>query len=161
MSLRPQSLKAIAASKAAAEAAMEQRRRTIVGRTGAMVRRVGVSTPSSTPLSIPKVEVPSWKSQTLRDLARDEPCYFETPWCNHDRATTVLIHSDSLEDGNGQGCKPNDLVGAAPGCSECHRWFGECKQGTDDERRAVFLRANRRWLVRLTQLGLIDVKRRA
>jgi hypothetical protein len=111
-------------------------------------------------LNIPKVKVASFVSQSLRDNARGILCMFESPWCNRNPETTVLIHSDSLEDGNGQGCKPNDLIGAAPGCSDCHRWFGECKQGTGEERRAMFLRANRRWLTYLTANDLLVVKRR-
>lgn len=157
--MRAQSLKTQQRKREESDAAREAQREAIQRRVGtyriertASYDRIGCG-----PTSIPKSEVPSWESQTLRDLARDQPCYFESPWCNGRRETTVLIHSDSLEDGNGQGCKPNDLIGAAPGCSDCHHWFGDGKQGTAGARRAMFLKANRRWLAWLTGQGLIKV----
>lgn len=101
---------------------------------------------------IPKVEVASFESQALRDAARDAPCMFRTPWCNGNSATVVLIHSDLLSSGNGWGTKGHD-ADAAAGCSDCHRWFGEAKQGTAEERERVFITAHRRWWRWLLETG--------
>ena len=106
--------------------------------------------------SIPKVEVASFESQALRDAARGAPCMFGTPWCNHNSETVVLIHSDELASGNGWGTKGHD-ADAAGGCSDCHRWFGEAKQGSSIDRADVFAKAHRRWWRWLLETGRVKV----
>ncbi len=110
--------------------------------------------------SIPKVEVASFKSQNLRDAARNAPCMYETPWCNGNPETSVLIHNDSLASGNGMGTKGSDADGAA-GCSDCHRYVGECRQVTGEELREIHNQAHRRWWRWLLETGRVTIKRKA
>lgn len=56
-------------------------------------------------------------SQKLRDSARGQECTFHTPWCNHNRETTVLAHLRSAI--AGMGTKSDDWH-AAFACSDCH-----------------------------------------
>lgn len=57
----------------------------------------------------------------IRKSAKNEECTIRLPMgvCNYDPATTVLCHSNSLEDGKGMGLKAPDTK-AAYGCSACH-----------------------------------------
>lgn len=60
------------------------------------------------------------KMTPIRKSARNEECTICLPGvCNHDPATTVLCHSNSLADGKGMGLKAPDTA-AAYGCSACH-----------------------------------------
>ena len=53
----------------------------------------------------------------LRQSAKGQPCTFETEFCNHDPATTVLAHLPSHV--KGMGNKSDDWH-AAFACSACH-----------------------------------------
>lgn len=56
----------------------------------------------------------------IRRSARGEACTMLIPGiCNGDPATTVLCHSNRLEDGKGMGLKAPDTE-ACYGCSACH-----------------------------------------
>ena len=59
------------------------------------------------------------KSTPIRQSARDEECTLRLPGCNLRTDTTVLCHSNRLEDGKGMGLKASDL-NAAYGCAHCH-----------------------------------------
>lgn len=60
------------------------------------------------------------KMTPIRKAARDQDCTILLPGvCNHDPATSVLCHSNSLADGKGMGLKSPDTA-AAIGCSACH-----------------------------------------
>ena len=112
-------------------------------------------------LSIPKVKVASFVCQPLRDAARGAPCMVLSPWCSDNRETTVLAHSDALEDGNGWGCKGHDADAFAC-CFDCHRYIGEARQGTEEERSELKRMAHKRWWRWLVENKRIQfVKRRA
>lgn len=56
----------------------------------------------------------------IRQSARNEECTLRFPEvCNFNPETTVLCHSNLLEDGKGMGLKAPD-TNAAYGCSACH-----------------------------------------
>ncbi len=110
-------------------------------------------------LSIPKVEVRSFKSQALRDAARGAPCMVRSPWCNDNPETTVLAHSDALEDGNGWGCKGHD-ADAFAACFDCHRYIGEARQGTEEERAELKRMAHKRWWRWLLETGRVKIGKR-
>lgn len=56
----------------------------------------------------------------IRLSARGEECTIRLPGvCNFNPETTVLCHSNLLEDGKGRGIKAPDEK-AAYGCSACH-----------------------------------------
>lgn len=60
------------------------------------------------------------KSTPARRAARGRECTLALPGiCNRDPATTVLCHSNRLEDGKGIGLKTPDTE-ACFGCSDCH-----------------------------------------
>lgn len=60
------------------------------------------------------------KSTPARRAARGRDCTLALPGiCNRDPATTVLCHSNRLEDGKGIGLKAPDTE-ACFGCSDCH-----------------------------------------
>lgn len=59
------------------------------------------------------------KTSPIRQAARMQECTLRYPVCNFDPATTVLCHSNRLEDGKGMGIKAPDSA-AAFGCSRCH-----------------------------------------
>lgn len=60
------------------------------------------------------------KSTPIRKSAKGEECTIRLPMvCNYDTSTTVLCHSNLLEDGKGMGLKAPDEK-AAYGCSACH-----------------------------------------
>lgn len=60
------------------------------------------------------------KSTPIRKSAKGEECTIRLPLvCNYDPSTTVLCHSNLLEDGKGMGLKAPDTA-AAYGCSACH-----------------------------------------
>lgn len=56
----------------------------------------------------------------IRRAAQGQDCTLALPGiCNHDPATVVLCHSNSLADGKGMGLKAPDTE-ACFGCSSCH-----------------------------------------
>lgn len=55
--------------------------------------------------------------QKLRDSAKGQPCQLQSPFCNHDSATTVLAHLPSRA--KGLGTKGDDWHGTFA-CSDCH-----------------------------------------
>lgn len=60
------------------------------------------------------------KMTPIRRSARGEECTIRLPGvCNFNPETTVLCHSNLLEDGKGKGIKAPDHK-AAYGCSACH-----------------------------------------
>lgn len=60
------------------------------------------------------------KTTPIRRSAKNEECTIRLPQvCNFDTSTTVLCHSNLLEDGKGMGLKAPDTA-AAYGCSSCH-----------------------------------------
>ena len=59
------------------------------------------------------------KMTPIRKAAKDQECTLKFDCCNHDASTTVLCHSNRLEDGKGTGLKAPDTC-AAFGCSACH-----------------------------------------
>ena len=59
------------------------------------------------------------KMTPIRKAARNQECTLRFPVCNYDTSTTVLCHSNLLEDGKGMGIKADDTK-AAFGCSACH-----------------------------------------
>ncbi len=60
------------------------------------------------------------KMTPIRKSARNQDCTLNLHGvCNHDPATTVLCHSNSLADGKGMGLKAPDTA-ACYGCSACH-----------------------------------------
>ena len=107
-------------------------------------------------LSIPKVAVASFVCQALRDAARGAPCMVHSPWCRDDRETTVLAHSDALEDGNGWGTKGND-ADAFAACGACHKYIGEARMGTPAEREELKRQAHKRWWRWLLETGRVRI----
>ncbi len=60
------------------------------------------------------------KMTPIRKAARGQDCTLRIPdVCNWNVETTVLCHSNSIEDGKGWGIKAPDTK-AAFGCSSCH-----------------------------------------
>jgi hypothetical protein len=65
------------------------------------------------------IKVRRQKLSKIRSAARDQDCTLGFPVCNGSNETTVLCHSNLLEDGKGMGLKASDESGAF-GCSACH-----------------------------------------
>lgn len=65
------------------------------------------------------IKVRRQKLSKVRAAARDQDCTLRFPVCNGRNETTVLCHSNLLEDGKGMGLKAPDER-AAFGCSACH-----------------------------------------
>ncbi|MFJ2989975.1 nuclease domain-containing protein [Collimonas sp. NPDC087041] len=65
------------------------------------------------------IKVRRQKLSKIRASARDQDCTLRFPVCNGRNETTVLCHSNLLEDGKGMGLKAPDECGAF-GCSACH-----------------------------------------
>lgn len=59
------------------------------------------------------------KMTPIRRAARNQECTLRFPFCNYDTSTTVLCHSNLIQDGKGVGLKAPDTQ-AAFGCSSCH-----------------------------------------
>ena len=97
-------------------------------------------------------------SQALRDSARGEVCTMRSSVCDLDTSTTVLCHSNYLEDGKGMGLKADDIF-AFYGCSNCHEWYDRETCASQSVRRDMFHRAMKRTQRRMVELGLITVGR--
>ena len=156
--LRAQSPKKAAALKAQAEAAANERREGIARRIGTyrVERAVSVER-APTPLNIPKVEVASWESSTLRALARGQPCYLRTPVCTgggDDR--TVLMHGDRVKWGNCQGGKGSDFF-AIPVCPECHHFYGHGRRISVADMESMFIDGVHRWWCWLLETGRVRI----
>lgn len=84
--------------------------------------------------------------RSLRDLARNQPCYLRLPGCSHDPAKTVLAH---LRIGGiaGVGIKSPDICGL-PLDDFCHSVVdGRIKTDlTRDQINSELLRAQNQWL---------------
>lgn len=106
--------------------------------------------------AIPKVEVTSFKSQALRDAAREAPCCVLAPGCRDDRQTSVLAHSDSLADGNGWATKGHD-ADAFAACAHCHAYIGDARCGTREEREELKRLAHKRWWRWLLETGRVRI----
>ena len=85
-----------------------------------------------------------FRSQKLKDSAKDKYCTLNFPGCRNNTATVVLCHSNYLEDGKGKGQKAHEYT-ACFGCGHCHDILDGRKQsGLDnakEEIRDVFHRA--------------------
>ena len=56
----------------------------------------------------------------ITKFAKGQPCTIRLPEvCNHDPATPVWVHINSVRWGSGKGIKSPDIIGAI-GCSACH-----------------------------------------
>lgn len=95
--------------------------------------------------------------KTLREVARNQPCYVRWVGCSHDQAETVLAH---IRRGNvaGTGIKPPDVCGV-PMCNWCHAVYdGRIKtQMSREEMDADLLRALVQWLAWLDSQEIILV----
>ena len=74
---------------------------------------------SVTPKKRKPIKVRRKKLTKIRAAARGQDCLLRFPVCNGRNETTVLCHSNLLEDGKGLGLKAPDERGAF-GCSACH-----------------------------------------
>lgn len=84
-----------------------------------MMRRSAFK-PSTKPMKRSQLKKSRPKTTPIRRSARGEECTIRLPMvCNYDTSTTVLCHSNLLEDGKGMGLKAPDTR-AAYGCSACH-----------------------------------------
>lgn len=93
------------------------------GRGGA-IARVGEAV-----LAVPKS--PAERNQAFRDLARGEDCVAMIyRVCNHDPATVVLAHTNTLSDQKGMGYKGHDSRGFFA-CSACHSYIDERRAESD------------------------------
>ena len=57
----------------------------------------------------------------IRKSAEGQDCTVQSPWCNHDPATTVLAHYHAP--GHGTMGGKDDDTSAAYACSSCHDWL--------------------------------------
>lgn len=140
-------------------AAMQERRDQAYARMGAyrVEKRPASGNHVATPVSLPKVAVPSFKSQTLRDLARGQPCYLRAPVCTgggDDRV--VLMHGDRVKFGNCQGGKGSDFF-AIPSCPECHHWYGHGRQQKVETMEEQFIDGVHRWWCWLLETGHVRI----
>lgn len=99
----------------------ELKRRTPMARSG-FKRRVpvagGAKRTKSGATGMRKCSRP--KMTPIRKAARGQDCTLRIPGvCNFNIETTVLCHSNRIEDGKGWGIKAPDTK-AAFGCSSCH-----------------------------------------
>lgn len=92
-------------------------------------------------------------STKLRNSARNQPCTFNTPFCNRDPATVVLCHI--RDEAAGRSTKANDYS-AAFGCSSCHDAIDQHRLSKEDE-LFYSMRALQRTLHIWVQNGLISV----
>lgn len=72
-----------------------------------------------TPKKRTPIKVRRKKLTKIQAAARGQDCLLRFPVCNWRTDTTVLCHSNLLEDGKGMGLKAPDER-AAFGCSTCH-----------------------------------------
>ncbi|TJU85616.1 MAG: DUF1364 domain-containing protein [Mesorhizobium sp.] len=92
-------------------------------------------------------------STKLRNSARNQPCTFNTPFCNHDPATVVLCHI--RDEAAGKATKANDYSSAF-GCSSCHHAIDLHWLSKEDE-LFYSLRAMQRTLHIWVQSGIVFV----
>lgn len=79
-----------------------------------------ISSKPRKPMKRSRMKASRPKSSPIRKSARGEECTIRLPMvCNFDVETTVLCHSNKVEDGKGMGLKAPDHR-AAYGCSACH-----------------------------------------
>jgi hypothetical protein len=82
--------------------------------------RSSISSKPRKPMKRSRMKVSRPRSTPIRASARGEECTIRLPMvCNFETDTTVLCHSNKLEDGKGMGLKAPDHC-AAYGCSACH-----------------------------------------
>lgn len=94
------------------------RNKTPMQRTDTL--RAASATKTTAPAPRKRLKATRPKMTPIRRSAKGEPCTLLIPGiCNGDPATTVLCHSNRLEDGKGMGLKAPDTA-AAFGCSACH-----------------------------------------
>lgn len=94
------------------------RNKTPMQRTGTL--RAASATKTTAPAPRKRLKSTRPKMTPIRRSARGEACTLLIPGiCNGDTSTTVLCHSNRLEDGKGLGLKAPDTE-ACYGCSACH-----------------------------------------
>jgi hypothetical protein len=94
------------------------RTKTPMQRTGTL--RTASATMKGTRAPRTRLKASGPKMTPIRRSARGEACTMLIPGiCNGDNSTTVLCHSNRLEDGKGMGLKAPDTE-ACYGCSACH-----------------------------------------
>lgn len=94
------------------------RNKTPMQRTGTL--RTASATKTTAPAPRKRLKSPRPKMTPIRRSAKGEACTMLIPGiCNGDPSTTVLCHSNRLEDGKGMGLKAPDTE-ACYGCSACH-----------------------------------------
>lgn len=94
------------------------RNKTPMQRTGTL--RTASATKTTAPAPRKRLKATRPKMTPIRRSARGETCTLLIPGiCTGDTSTTVLCHSNRLEDGKGLGLKAPD-TDACYGCSACH-----------------------------------------
>lgn len=78
-------------------------------------------------------------------MCRGQRCYLAIPGvCNHDPATVVPAHSNSLARGKGMGLKAPDIY-TLPACHCCHMAIDQSKDLDKEARRELWERAYAQW----------------
>jgi hypothetical protein len=128
------------AERAARNAAQAQ---TCLPRRAAVV---GGGTVGPAPKPVP------WRSPTLLDMARNQPCLLLVPGiCNHRTDTTVAAHSNWGEHGKAKGRKADDCYSAWC-CAACHTWLDQgCAPA--GQKRAAFMAAHARQVLAWRQIA--------
>jgi len=75
--------------------------------------------------------------------------------CNYDPETTVSAHSNLQAHGKGKAIKAHDCF-VCWACRDCHEWLDH-GQATRQEKEGAFERAKDRTLLKMWELGLIQV----
>jgi hypothetical protein len=101
-----------------------------------------------------------YRNRALLDAARDKPCMN----CGAHDGTVVPAHSNLSEHGKGARTKAHDCF-VAWLCGRCHTWLDQGSgrdptniwEDTRADKREMFLRAMHKTILRLFQLGILEV----
>lgn len=104
------------------------------------------------------IERGMFRDRKLLDLCQgDVPCMLMVDRiCRSGRMPSVPAHSNLQRHGRGKDNKSHDCF-SVPGCVPCHYWLDHGKDGSREEKEAVFEAAFERWILHLWRRGLIKV----
>jgi hypothetical protein len=101
----------------------------------------------------------NFRSEEIRQAARDEQCTLNSPWCNYNSETTVFCHLNEQFAGKGMGIKAIDIGFFA--CHACHDIYDRRMQPSAEYKLDEYfylLRAVVRTLNRLIEKGILNVR---
>jgi hypothetical protein len=98
----------------------------------------------------------TWRSRSLLDSARGQPCALCRDCPSDEYCTTVACHLNGPEFDKGMGIKAPDIL-SADLCRTCHNRLDFGSDLTLDEKWYLWLLAITRTLVRRCERGIIQI----